>query len=119
MVVTLPPLDLQELHMALPTLTPEQRTAALAKAARARRERAEVQHRLKHGGASIADVIAERTRNQAVAKMRVTALLRAMPGVGPARARQIMEEIGIAQSRRVGGLGTNQVAELVRRFEGG
>ena len=58
MVVTLPPLDLQEFHMALPTLTPEQRTAALAKAARARRERAEVQHRLKHGGASIADVIA-------------------------------------------------------------
>ncbi|MGB8946062.1 MAG: integration host factor, partial [Streptomyces sp.] len=34
--------------MALPPLTPEQRAAALEKAAAARRERAEVKNRLKH-----------------------------------------------------------------------
>ena len=36
--------------MALPPLTPEQRSAALEKAAASRRERAEVKHRLKHSG---------------------------------------------------------------------
>ena len=32
------------------------------------------------------------------------------------RARQIMEEIGISESRRVRGLGTNQIAALIERF---
>jgi ribosomal protein S13 len=49
-------------------------------------------------------------------KMKVSALLEALPGVGKVRARQIMEEIGISESRRVRGLGTNQVAALVERF---
>ncbi|MCW7991224.1 30S ribosomal protein S13, partial [Streptomyces platensis subsp. clarensis] len=43
--------------MALPPLTPEQRAAALEKAAAARRERAEVKNRLKHSGASLHEVI--------------------------------------------------------------
>ena len=38
--------------MALPPLTPEQRQAALDKAAASRRERAEVKNRLKHSGAT-------------------------------------------------------------------
>ena len=48
--------------MALPPLTPEQRTAALEKAAVARRERAEVKNRLKHSGASLVEVLKEGTR---------------------------------------------------------
>ena len=36
--------------MALPSLTPEQRAAALEKAAVARKQRAEVKERLKHSG---------------------------------------------------------------------
>jgi len=36
--------------------------------------------------------------------------------VGKVRARQIMEEIGISESRRVRGLGANQIAALVERF---
>ena len=103
--------------MALPPLTPEQRTAALDKAAAARRERAAVKARLKRSGESIAHVIAEADSNQAIAKMRVSALLEAMPGVGKVSARQIMEEIGIAESRRVRGLGQHQIAALVKRFE--
>ena len=39
-----------------------------------------------------------------------------MPGVGRVRARQMMEEIGISESRRVRGLGANQVAQLLERF---
>jgi ribosomal protein S13 len=39
-----------------------------------------------------------------------------MPGIGRVRARQIMDEVGIAHSRRVRGLGANQTAALVKRF---
>ena len=50
--------------MALPSLTPEQRQAALEKAAAARRERAEVKNRLKHSGASLAEVLHESKDNE-------------------------------------------------------
>lgn len=102
--------------MALPPLTPEQRSAALQRATDARRERAAVKTRLKSSGDSIAEVIASGKENDAIGKMRVSALLESMPGIGRVRARQIMQDVGIAQSRRVRGLGANQTAALVERF---
>jgi ribosomal protein S13 len=48
--------------------------------------------------------------------MKVSALLESMPGVGRVRARQIMDEVGIAASRRVRGLGSNQARALLDRF---
>ncbi len=102
--------------MALPPLTPEQRAAALAKAAIARRERAEVKNRLKHSGASLSQVIKEGQENEIIGKMKVSALLESMPGVGKVRAKQIMERLGISETRRVRGLGTNQIAALQRDF---
>ena len=105
--------------MALPPLTPEQRLAALDKAAASRRERAEVKNRLKNSGASIIEVIREGQDNEVVGKMRVVDLLQSMPGLGKVRARQVMERLGIAESRRVRGLGTKQVAALEREFADG
>ena len=105
--------------MALPQLTPEQRAAALEKAAQARKVRAELKDKLKRGAIDLPEVLKQADENEIIGKMKVSALLEALPKVGKVKAQQIMEEIGIAQSRRVGGLGTNQVAELVRRFEGG
>lgn len=102
--------------MALPPLTPEQRQAALAKAAASRRERAEVKNRLKNSGGSLVDVLHEGRANDVVGKMRVIDLLCSVPGVGKVRARQLMERLGIAESRRVRGLGTKQVAALEREF---
>ncbi|HET9658502.1 MAG TPA: integration host factor, actinobacterial type [Kineosporiaceae bacterium] len=102
--------------MALPPLTDEQRAAALAKAAEARRARAEVKNRLKYSQGSLAEVIREGQADEVIGKMKVSALLEALPGVGKVRARQIMEEIGISESRRVRGLGTNQIAALIERF---
>ena len=105
--------------MALPPLTPEQRQAALEKAAASRRERAEVKNRLKHSGASINDVIAEGQTNEVIGKMRVIDLLQSMPGLGKVRAKQLMDRLQIAESRRVRGLGTKQVAALEREFAPG
>ncbi len=105
--------------MALPPLTPEQRQAALEKAAAARRERAEVKNRLKNSGASIADVLQEGQKNEVVGKMKVIDLLQSVPGLGKVRARQLMERLGIAESRRVRGLGAKQIAALEREFAPG
>ena len=102
--------------MALPPLTPEQRQAALDKAAASRRERAEVKNRLKHSGASITEVLRDGEHNEVIGKMRVLDLLQSMPGLGKVRARQVMERLGIAESRRVRGLGSKQVAALEREF---
>jgi transposase len=102
--------------VALPQLTPEQRADALAKAAAARRERAAVKNRLKNAQGSLKDVIDQGKENDVIGKMKVSALLESMPGVGRVRARQIMEEIGISESRRVRGLGANQVTQLLDRF---
>jgi transposase len=102
--------------VALPPLTPEQRSAALVKAAEARKIRAEVKNRLKHSGGSLSEVLRRGQTDPVVGKMRVTALLESMPGVGKVRARQIMERLGISESRRVRGLGANQAAALEREF---
>jgi S13-like H2TH domain len=102
--------------VALPPLTPEQRKAALEKAAASRRERAEVKNRLKNAGATISDVLAQGQHNEVIGKMRVVDLLQSMPGLGKVRARQTMERLGIAESRRVRGLGTKQVAALQKEF---
>ena len=105
--------------MALPPLTPDQRAAALEKAARARKERAEVKNRLKHGSTSLSQVLKDGQNDDIVGKMKVSALLESVPGIGKVRARQIMERLGIAESRRVRGLGANQRAALENEFGGG
>lgn len=105
--------------MPLPPLTPEQRAAALAKAADARRARAELKGRLKHSGASLGEVLRAGDSDEVIAKMKVSAVLEAMPGVGKIRAAKIMERVGISPSRRVRGLGAKQRAALEQEFQVG
>ncbi|QWC85238.1 30S ribosomal protein S13 [Nocardioidaceae bacterium] len=105
--------------MALPPLTPEQRQAALEKAAASRKERAEVKNRLKHSDATISEVLREGTTNEVIGKMRVSELLQSMPGLGKVRAAQTMERLGISENRRVRGLGAKQVAALEAEFAHG
>jgi hypothetical protein len=102
--------------VALPPLTPEQRTAALAKAAEARRERAALKGRLKAGEVTLSEVVHEGQKNDIVGKMKVSALLESMPSIGKVRAKQIMERLDISETRRVRGLGANQIASLEREF---
>ena len=102
--------------MALPPLTPDQRAAALEKAAKARKERAEIKNKLKHASTTLPEVLKDGQTDDVVGKMKVSALLESMPGVGKVRAKQIMERLGISESRRVRGLGTNQIASLEREF---
>jgi hypothetical protein len=102
--------------MALPTLTPEQRAEALAKAAEARKKRAEVKGELKSGTRSLADVLKNADGDATLGKMKVSTVLESLPGVGKVRAQKIMEELDISATRRVRGLGTKQREHLLERF---
>jgi hypothetical protein len=103
--------------MPLPTLTPEQRQQALEKAAEARRKRAELKAQLKSGNTSLATVLGK-DEDETVGKMKVSAVLESMPGVGKVRARKIMEKLDISASRRVRGLGSKQKDALLAEFGG-
>lgn len=104
--------------VALPQLTEEQRAAALEKAAAARRVRAELKERLKRGGTNLTDVLIAADNDEVLGKMKVSALLESLPGVGKVRAAQIMERLEIATSRRLRGLGERQRKALLSEFGG-
>ena len=99
-----------------PTLTAEQRQAALEKAALARRERAELKERLKMNSLTLAELLDQAEGNDVIGKMKVVAVLESLPGVGKVKARRTMEEIGISETRRVRGLGAQQRDALLRAF---
>ncbi len=98
-----------------PALSPEQRAAALKKAAEARAAMADVKNRLRMGSLTLAEAL-ERSDEPAIAKLKVLALLEALPGLGKVKARRLMEEIGIADNRRVQGLGPQQRAALLEHL---
>ena len=101
---------------ALPTLTSEQRAEALEKSRRSRAARSDLKARLKKGTVTLADVIRDADTDDVIAKTKVADLLTSLPGVGPVRARQLMERHGIAENRKVRGLGPNQRAALAEEF---
>jgi hypothetical protein len=101
-----------------PALTDEQRKAALEKAAAARKARAEIKERLKMGSLSLSELFELADSNETVGKIKVLALLESLPGVGKVKARRVMEDIGIAETRRVQGLGAQQRAKLLEEFAG-
>lgn len=79
--------------MALPTLSPEQRQAALAKATEARKARSDLLVAVKSGRTSLSEVFG---REDAVAKRtRVVWVLRAVPGYGPAKVAAVMATCGV------------------------
>lgn len=102
--------------MAPPQLTAEQRAAALAKAAEARRLRAELKELLKTGSLTFAQLLERADAEPMVAGMKVNSLLAAMPGTGKVKAKRMMEAFGIADNRRIRGLGDRQREALLAEF---
>jgi hypothetical protein len=99
-----------------PSLTPEQREQALAKAAAARRARAEVKEQLKSGSMSLAELLRRADGDEHTGGMKVLAVIESLPGVGKVKARRTMSTIGIADTRRVRGLGEQQKRALLAEF---
>ena len=101
--------------MAIPKLSPEERSKALAKAQKIRSERMEARKKLKSGELTLAKVLDD-TEDEIFAKMRVKYLLESLPQVGKITAAKLMEEIGIDDARRVQGLGNRQKAQLLEKL---
>lgn len=97
-----------------PQLTPEQRSAALAKAAEARAARADIKARLKMGSISLREALDSTDTN--LGKLKVVSMLESLPGVGKVKARRVMDDVGIADNRRVQGLGAQQRASLLKQL---
>lgn len=101
--------------MAIPQLTPEDRKAALEKAKAARMKRAEIRDRFKAGELSLKQVL-DMSDDEIVGRMKVATLIATLPGYGKTKTEKIMEELHIASSRRLRGLGERQRADLLNRL---
>ena len=101
--------------MAIPKLSEEERKAALEKAKEARIKRAEVREQLKAGKITLEQVIDMRD-DPIVGRMKVSTLIETLPGYGKAKSEKIMNELQIAESRRLRGLGDRQRAALLERL---
>ncbi|MCD0486215.1 integration host factor, actinobacterial type [Streptacidiphilus sp. ASG 303] len=105
---------------ALPALSTEQRSAALAKALEARRARSALLRKVAEDGADgLRHVLSRSDAGDHVAqRIPVLRLLQALPRIGSVRSEQLMKELGIADTRRVRGLGARQRAELLAAVDG-
>lgn len=116
MVGAIPVPSVPETVVSMPSLSPQQRTLALDRAAAARRARADIRARLKRRELTLAEVLDAGRADPAVARMRISTVIESLPGIGPATARRVMQDVGIAASRRVRGLGPHQRTALLERF---
>lgn len=90
------------------------RVAASRAAVAARRARAAVKHAVATHARTARDVLdtAWSDSSSAEAGLRVRELLTSVPTLGPIRAAKVMAQLGIAESKRAGGLGVRQRSEL-------
>lgn len=102
--------------MAAPKMTDEQRAAALARAAEARRVRAEIKQLLKTGSLTLPDVFERAEADDLVAGIKVSALVVSMPHMGKVKAKRLLEDLRIADNRRLRGLTERQRTDLLASF---
>ena len=95
-----------------PKLSDEERARALAKAAETRKARAEVRDALRTGRASLKEVL-DGADDEHIGGIKVKAVLTALPGLGKVKSNRLMERLGIAENRRVRGLGPRQRKALL------
>jgi len=105
----------------MPRITPPEvdRAAASRAAVAARRARAAVKHDIathRRTPLEVAETAWLPAPSDAApapeATLRVRELLGSIPGLGPIRVARVMEQLGIAESKRVGGLGSRQRKSL-------
>lgn len=99
-----------------PPLSDEARAAARDKAIEVRRARAELKEHLKTGAVDLAEVFARAESDPVIAGIKMSKVLESLPSVGKVKAKRTMEDIGIAASRRVRGVGLHQREKLLDAF---
>jgi guanylate kinase len=97
------------------------RAAGSRAAVAARRARAEVKRQVASRERTALDVAESAWAGEPTAPeatLRVSELLKSVPSLGPTRTERVMADLGIAASKRVGGLGARQRTELRRYLAG-
>jgi hypothetical protein len=131
------PTDMRGGSVIGPEQSPEVMREAGRRAVYVRRIRAEVKRMIQDGETSLAEVLeaSEVSRlaaavsealgvecstadvSDALARMRVVDLLRALPGFGHARAERLMKVAHISSQRRIRGLGHRQQVEILKALD--
>ena len=106
----------------MPRVAPPEvdRTAAAHAAVAARRARAAVKRAVHDRTRSAIDVVTAAWDDPAAmpeASLRVRELLTSVPSLGPTRVAKAMLQLGISESKRVGGLGVRQRRRLLEWLE--
>ena len=102
--------------MPAPKMTDEQRARALARAAEARRVRAEVKQLLKTGSLTLEELFVRAEEDELIAGIKVGAVVVSMPRMGKVKAMRLLEELGIDEKKRLRGLGSRQKEALLGSF---
>ncbi len=68
------------------------------------------------GSVSLHELLNQGQSDEVVGKMKVLAVLQSLPGLGQVKARRVMEEVGISDTRRVQGLGEQQRRKLLEKL---
>ena len=102
--------------MTIPNLSQQERANALQKAQQMRSKRTALRQQIKNGEVTVEQVLQD-LDNEVVSKMRVKYLLESLPQIGKITAVKIMEEVGIDEARRIQGLGTRQMKDLLERLK--
>ena len=97
-------------------MTAEQRAAALEKDRIVRAMRSEITTKLSAQIMSPAEAL-NMVDDPIVGRMKVKSFLNALPGYGKVKSEKLMEELGIPESRRLQGLGKNQMENLKKALE--
>lgn len=94
---------------SIPLLSREERSAASQKAIETRRTRMRLKREMKEGNLSLAAAI----ELPVMRRMKVFEFIRAIPGIGPKRAKEFMLSNSIADNRRVGGLSKHRRGQVI------
>jgi ribosomal protein S13 len=68
------------------------------------------------GSLTLAELLGQAERDEIVGKMKVLSVLESLPGLGKVKARRLMEEVGISETRRLQGLGDQQRKRLLEKL---
>lgn len=106
----------KEIDMPAPTMTDEQRAAALEKARVVRAARSEITTKLSAKIMTPGEAL-DMAGDPVVGRMKVKSFLNALPGYGKVKTEKLMEELGIPETRRIQGLGSKQMENLRKALE--
>jgi ribosomal protein S13 len=68
------------------------------------------------GSLTLRELLDQGDADEIVGKMKVLAVLESLPGLGKVKARRLMDEVGISETRRLQGLGDQQRKKLFEKL---